>query len=163
MGKGQIGVKVAQRLLEQGKKWCPGCKSVLSLEHFTRVKSTANSYSPYCVECKREQLEKRKINRRQIKRRLTELLGNVCARCGYSEFGASLVFHHVNGEEKEIAPAQIVLRLDYNCISDQHIVDELDKCILLCANCHLALHAGEWEASFVKHDVLGWRISADLV
>jgi hypothetical protein len=36
--------------------------------------------------------------------------------------------------------------------------DEIDKCVLLCRNCHTAYHAEEWDAKFIKRDGLGWTI-----
>lgn len=62
--------------------------------------------------------------------------GSKCHRCGYSEFPCSLHFHHLNKNEKDPNFQQsrgwAVERLD----------EELKKCVLLCANCHAAVHAG---------------------
>lgn len=64
---------------------------------------------------------------------MKELKTNGCAICGYDEYYGSLDFHHVNPKDKNF---QISLgnlhRNDTN--------NELNKCILLCKNCHCAIH-----------------------
>jgi len=56
-----------------------------------------------------------------------------CVRCGYNEFTEILCFHHIRGEKKfEINNA--MLR------SPNSIQPEIDKCILLCPNCHNLIH-----------------------
>jgi hypothetical protein len=69
--------------------------------------------------------------RREIKRKAVELLGGKCQRCGYNKCLRALQFHHLDPEQKcfgigEPSATRIWFR----------IVEELKKCILLCANCH---------------------------
>ena len=61
---------------------------------------------------------------------------NGCSICGYNKCGWALEFHHVNSKDKkfEINRSQI----DMN-ITNEMIIEELNKCILLCANCHREL------------------------
>ena len=63
-------------------------------------------------------------------------MGGKCQICGYDECIHPLQFHHIHQEEKE----------DKLCVlyhsSWDVVVEELRKCALLCANCHLRLHAG---------------------
>jgi hypothetical protein len=89
----------------------------------------------------------------QLKRPFIELAGGKCMRCGYAEFQSGLDFHHIDGRLKEYAPQTIIKSADYD-----RVYAELDKCALLCRNCHSSFHAGEWFASFVKRDGLGWDI-----
>lgn len=68
-----------------------------------------------------------------------------CEKCGYKdESGTSLLFHHCNGQKiNDIS----VLSWEYKKgkISKNDIVgklaDELDKCIVICRNCHLKEHS----------------------
>ena len=67
-----------------------------------------------------------------------ELKLNGCAICGYDECDASLDFHHVNPEDKSNNIQKIISSCD-----NKKIANELNKCILLCANCHRKIHWGE--------------------
>lgn len=63
-----------------------------------------------------------------------DYLGGECERCGYSKCLAALDFHHKDPTAKE------------NNISDlrgksiNEVKVEMDKCILLCSNCHREHH-----------------------
>jgi hypothetical protein len=50
-----------------------------------------------------------------------------------------MVFHHLNTEEKDFAIS------DGNIRSFEKIKSELDKCILLCSNCHAEIHDNLWK------------------
>lgn len=84
----------------------------------------------------KEDLYKYQIQRwinRKIK--AIEYKGGNCSVCGYDKYYGALEFHHTNPKEKE---------LDWNKLrltSWENIERELDKCILLCANCHREAHA----------------------
>ena len=60
--------------------------------------------------------------------------------CGLrTEIVAVYDFHHVHSDEKEMGIARL-LKMTKNC---ERIQEELDKCMLLCANCHRTRHAAE--------------------
>lgn len=59
-----------------------------------------------------------------------------CTLCGEKHI-ACLDFHHTNPEEKEIDPSQMIS----NGWSKERMIKELDKCIILCANCHRKMHS----------------------
>ncbi len=61
-----------------------------------------------------------------------------CINCPENHV-ACLEFHHRNPEEKIIEIAQAV----YNGWSIEKILKEIEKCDLLCSNCHAKLHWGE--------------------
>ncbi len=66
-----------------------------------------------------------------------------CEECGENH-PATLDFHHLDPDEKEISIAQVVTRM----WSIDRIEKEIDKCIVLCANCHRKLHYDE--------NIAGW-------
>lgn len=68
--------------------------------------------------------------------RAIEILGGKCKLCGFNLFSCSLDIHHTDPTVK--APNFRSLR----GWSWNHILRELDKCVLLCKNCHAAIHAG---------------------
>ena len=45
----------------------------------------------------------------------------------------------------------------------QKVEDEINKCILLCSNCHRELEGGLWTAEFVKRDGLGWTVKPNSI
>lgn len=89
------------------------------------------------------------VKRRYIwlKLRALEYKGNCCEKCGYNEHYGALEFHHRNTAAKEFSWNRL------RCKSWHIIVKELDKCDLLCANCHREAHA---DPSLEKH-IREWR------
>ncbi len=83
----------------------------------------------------------------------SELLGGCCQRCGYHEFFAALHFHHVDPSTKTQTLAAVMATGD-----DAAVMAELDKCALMCGNCHQALHKGSLSIVFVKRQELGWTV-----
>ncbi|ASU00923.1 HNH endonuclease [Bacillus phage Anthony] len=74
-----------------------------------------------------------RVNRQKLKIRAVEYKGGACQRCGYNKSYRALQFHHLDPEEKDFQIGGKVMLWD-------KIKKELDKCILLCANCHLEEH-----------------------
>lgn len=69
-----------------------------------------------------------------MKQKAVEYLGGKCSICGYNKCNRALDFHHINPDKKDNTISSL-----YNYSWD-NIKKELDKCILLCANCHRELH-----------------------
>ena len=69
---------------------------------------------------------------------------NGCAICGYDKCDNALDFHHVNPQDKKF---QIIAKTVLS--SSLIVAEELDKCILLCSNCHREIHA---KARGIKND-----------
>ena len=61
---------------------------------------------------------------------------NGCAICGYNRCNNALEFHHGNPKDKKYL-------ISKERIQGKDLVDELNKCILLCANCHREIHNKE--------------------
>src|ERR1039458_2942193 len=62
--------------------------------------------------------------------------GGKCEKCGYSKSLSALCFHHKNPNEKEFQFS----KNESISKSKEDIKKELDKCMLLCANCHAEEH-----------------------
>lgn len=113
---------------------------------------------PICPECNKEVdhvMPRKKVcrscNRVRIEygpRARNKLLwkdwaGGKCVKCGYDKCLAALDFHHEDPNEKEFHPSKLCKINPFTTRPDanlQRTLDELSKCILLCANCHRELH-----------------------
>jgi len=67
--------------------------------------------------------------------------GKSCALCGYNKHYEILQFHHKDKKTKmfEITLFKIAKR------TSEEIQKEIDKCILICPNCHFLIHQKEKE------------------
>jgi hypothetical protein len=71
---------------------------------------------------------------------ITHMGMNYCKKCGYNKCFAAIEFHHMNKNDKLIAISKF-----FNSPISKDGIDELAKCIPLCANCHRELHYMESE------------------
>lgn len=69
-----------------------------------------------------------------VKRRLVEMYGGRCVRCGYDRCIGALCFHHRDPSTKAFHIGGNANR------SWEANVAEAQKCDLLCANCHIEVH-----------------------
>jgi len=82
----------------------------------------------------RKSREKR-VRGREYKKLFVKHLGGQCERCGYDKCQASFDFHHTNPEEKEFAIASEMGSMNF-----ERLLKEIEKCMLLCSNCHREIH-----------------------
>jgi hypothetical protein len=59
-----------------------------------------------------------------------------CEECG-EDHPATLHFHHLDSEEKEMAVGE----MPHRGYSKERIKEEMEKCRVLCANCHIKEHS----------------------
>ena len=72
--------------------------------------------------------------RTENKKRAVEYLGKFCAICGLEYHFSSMTFHHCRGGAK-LAEVSALLQHRWETIQA-----ELDKCELVCSNCHMSGH-----------------------
>ena len=76
--------------------------------------------------------------RQKQKKNLVHLMGNECSRCKSKNLPLCCWdWHHEDPEEKAIAISQLLSG------SWTRILEEIIKCIMVCANCHRIIHHGE--------------------
>jgi len=73
--------------------------------------------------------------KKRMKLKAIEYKGGSCSLCGYNKSIRSLEFHHVNPSEKDFSLSSVTRKWEV-------VKPELDKCILVCANCHGEIHEG---------------------
>lgn len=72
----------------------------------------------------------------ESRKELLEMMGNCCSNCGFTGNPATLQFHHTDPSNKKYSLySKNLLR------SDRY--EEAKKCIILCANCHIAEHTNQ--------------------
>ena len=62
--------------------------------------------------------------------------GGCCQCCNYNRYVGALEFHHLNPDEKDFGIASKGYTRSW-----ERNKEELDKCVLVCANCHREIHA----------------------
>jgi hypothetical protein len=119
-------------------KQCTDCQEVKPTTNFYKSPSHSQGVMCYCKDC----FNKRAI-KRWIKRKTDAIIykGSSCQRCGLhlqDSHYAVFEFHHLNHVEKGSDWSKLRLK------SWTAIKKELDKCLLLCANCHRVIHSEDF-------------------
>ncbi len=86
-------------------------------------------YRGYCKTC----ANKRESDRYWEKKAFIESQKNACIKCGDTR-SYVLDFHHIDSATKDFTIGQ------YKKGSQQTIQNEINKCVVLCANCHREFH-----------------------
>ena len=82
--------------------------------------------------------------RRRRKENLLKVAGDKCNICNYSKAISALEFHHIDPTKKEYSIAS-----KGTCHNIQQDLLEVQKCILVCANCHREIHEGLYSNEFL--------------
>lgn len=91
-----------------------------------------NDYISIFLQILKRNKKLEKLNYNESKRIIQRLKINGCAKCGYDECYLALEFHHVNPEDKKFLIGKAFIASH----SNERIIEELNKCILLCCRCH---------------------------
>lgn len=83
-----------------------------------------------CKKCSSNNVIKYRQNR---KKKAIEYKGGKCQKCGYDKCVYALDFHHLEKNEKEF-------NISKSTTNWERLKIELDKCILVCSNCHREIH-----------------------
>jgi len=78
--------------------------------------------------------------RKALKEWAVAYKGGKCVLCGYDRCLEALSFHHLGGKDFGLAYKGYTK-------SWEKVREELDKCILVCQNCHMEIHAGLHEVA----------------
>jgi hypothetical protein len=86
--------------------------------------------------CKKCRVENSIKHRQNLKEKAIQYKGGCCVLCGYNKCIQALEFHHLDPNEKDFTISET------NSIGWEKLKKEIDKCILVCANCHREIHWG---------------------
>ena len=104
------------------------------LTEFRQYNNGKNKNKAYkCMKCNVDAVTRR---RHLIKEKAIAYKGGKCEKCGYNKCVRALEFHHTDKNKEFGIGAKGYTR------SWEEVKKELDKCILLCSNCHKEIEDG---------------------
>ena len=129
-------------------KRCPKCGVTQSREHFSPCRTKADGLQSWCKACTKEcnnaryadtssgrrqsvrtaEDQARKRNQEFVWQYLDE---HPCIHCGETDI-VVLEFHHISQSSKEFSIANI----SNKGVGLSTLQKEMEKCVVLCANCH---------------------------
>jgi hypothetical protein len=131
----------------QIERRCKGCGELKMCDWLSSFTQTGKpEYRVRCKECHNALQRKRSKNRwativkkkverqRIVKQKCVDYLGGKCVRCGYNKSIRALTFHHRDRKEKERCISLMIVNNSF-----EKIQKELDKCDLVCFNCHMEI------------------------
>ena len=134
-------------------KICDTCKTSKNLLAFNKNRAKKDGLNSICKECSKlrsrkyykENREKHiKVIRtrnillqKRIKSCINKIKNAGCQTCSERSF-CCIDFHHINEEERE----NHISAMAHYC-SLKKLKEEIEKCCLLCANCHRKFHNNE--------------------
>jgi len=105
---------------------CPECQ-----KPHRRLTVRQSMHRHYATRYAAKSQEHARNKRRIRKQDLLDVLGHRCAICGYDKFECSLDFHHLDPTKKEYTGDWVNWGFK-----------DIDNLVVLCRNCHQALHQG---------------------
>lgn len=72
-----------------------------------------------------------------MRKKAIEYKGGRCEICGYSKCPEALEFHYADSSLKDFGVSE-----KGHTRSWEKVREEIEKCVLVCANCHREIHAG---------------------
>lgn len=127
------------------KNYCSRCKITKTAGDFYQYDGARTTYCKPCLSAWTGD------RARKLKALAIEYAGGRCVSCGYDRYQGALEFHHRDPAEKDFSIAQNMRR---STLSDT-MKTEIDKCVLLCANCHRETHGGIQDWRLLEESNLG--------
>lgn len=119
----------------EGQRVCYQCHNPKSIEQFVKSTSEPSGYSWLCKKCASDNTT---AHQKTHKQKCLAYKGGKCQVCGYDKCARALQFHHVDPNGKDFCIAT------YRCRAWETVKAELDKCLLVCSNCHAEIHDGTY-------------------
>ena len=127
-------------------KKCIKCKELKSLDSFHNYSRADDGKQTHCKACaymyqkktyavrNERQRDKRKENWEKV---FEYFGGRKCSMCGIESEYPIFDLHHTNPDEKDFNPSRLA---HYRW---ENMLKEVEKCALLCSNCHRIVHYKE--------------------
>lgn len=126
--------------------------SVTTVKKYCGAKTKKPKYTT--EEKKKKNSEAVARRRKKVKAMAVEYKGGKCQnpKCGYDRCNRALEFHHLDPNEKDFGIAS-----KGHTIGWEKVKKELDKCIMVCGNCHCEIHDGLLNPE--DFNIADWRSS----
>ena len=118
-----------------GPRACTNCKVVKETTEFyyqSYKNGSKGRFGSWCKQCMNSQVVERQ---RKYKQLAIDYKGGKCQLCGYDKYPGALEFHHLDPTKKDVEAS----KFSRNPLEGAQR-EELDKCVLLCSNCHREVH-----------------------
>lgn len=117
--------KTCHTPISMSRTYCPNCLKQFRDKNKEQTKQNKKEYLRTAV----------KSYVRRLKEQAVSYKGGKCQVCGYNRYNGALDFHHIDDLNKSFS-------ISGRSISFERLQPELDKCILVCSNCHREIHGG---------------------
>ena len=107
------------------------------LNLFVKHASAKYEHENLCLRCKQQQTSLTYKARREYVNVLKS--GKPCSICGQTFPSICMDFHHITPDNKDGNVGEMIR----DHLSMNRILQEIDKCMLVCSNCHRILHQDE--------------------
>lgn len=114
-------------------KICTKCHRELPITDFNWRNKEKGTRRSECKYCHSDYMKQKYHQKKDIIQNLKAQCS--CAKCGDNR-GYVLDYHHLDPQEK----TDTVARMTSNTSSLEKVLEETEKCIVLCANCHREFH-----------------------
>lgn len=131
-------------------KKCTKCEEELPDKAFAKNRTKKDGLASCCKSCQSEyRKDYYRRNKEKVKSRIAsrqkqiyewfkEYKSNLsCEKCGFNDHIAALDFHHIANKERNISA------MASQGFAKETIIEEIDKCEVLCKNCHAIEHHGD--------------------
>src|SRR5574343_77243 len=124
-------------------KYCSNCDTYKSLKEFNFKYKEKNKRQAFCRNCQsrvhkeyydnhiNDYLAKNKRRQKMLSEFVNNLKDNPCMDCGGKFSPVSMDFDHRENKKYNIS-----WMVRYNKNSTENILKEIEKCDLVCSNCH---------------------------
>ena len=143
-GNNRRNLKNYKMIDDQEHKYCKSCDTWKTLDGFHITKHYKSGRIQYSTQCRLCHNTRSKRDGQLLKRRAILYKGNSCFDCHQVFHDGVYDFHHRDPHEKDFAVSdRIWCRGDW-----AKLASELDKCDLLCSNCHRLRHCDPQNALY---------------
>ena len=134
---------ICKKCYESVEKPCSDCNKIYPIKNFPHYKDKCK----ICDKRMRDKNRRPELISRKLEMKISAITykGSKCEDCGiaFPVYPPNVFdFHHINPDEKEHGLNQL-LRRRRSITGD--VKEELDKCVLLCSNCHRMRHKKDSE------------------
>lgn len=139
--------------LIDGEKKCNICQEVKAISEYHPNKDCSQGVVGTCKICykvritkwysdnRRRRQDYANQKNRSRKKEVVDYFGDKCHDCEQTYPQYVYQFHHLDPTQKDVNPSKALTMLP------EKMWAELNKCVMLCANCHMIRHHGEGKES----------------